>query len=66
MSQLNFAIRHSRQTERLLRWQVTVNTAFAGGSLIAALLNLGALIAFSLARSAISRFVTARHVGSMT
>ena len=59
MSQLNFAVRHSRQTERLLRWQVTVNTAFAGGSLIAALLNLGALIA-------ISRFATARHVGSMT
>lgn len=66
MSQVNFAIRHSRQTERLLRLQVTVNTAFAGGSLIAALLNLGALIAVSLARSAISRFVTARHVGSMT
>ena len=59
MSQINFAIRHSRQTERLLRLQVTVNTAFAGGSLIAALLNLGALIA-------ISRFATARHVGSMT
>ena len=66
MSQINFAIRHSRQTERLLRLQVTVNTAFAGGSLIAALLNLGALIAISLARSAISRFATARHVGSMT
>lgn len=66
MSQINFAIRHSRQTERLLRLQVTVNTAFAGGSLIAALLNLGALIAISLARSAISHFATARHVGSMT
>lgn len=66
MSQINFAIRHSGQTERLLRWQVTVNTAFAGGSLIAALLNLGALIAFWLARSAISRFAMARHVGSMT
>ena len=66
MSQISFAIRHSRQTERLLRLQVTVNTAFAGGSLIAALLNLGALIAISLARSAISRFATARHVGSMT
>jgi hypothetical protein len=66
MSQLNFAVRHSRQTERLLRWQVTVNTAFAGGSLIAALLNLGVLIAFSLTRSAVSRFTTSRHVGSMT
>ena len=64
MSQLNFAVRHSRQTERLLRWQVTVNTAFAGGSLTAALLNLGALIAFSFARSALSRFATARRAGA--
>lgn len=62
MSQLTLAIRHVPQSERLLRWQVTVNAAFVGGSLTAAMLNLGALIAFSIARSALSRFTTARRL----
>lgn len=66
MSQIDFAIRPVLRSDWQLHWQLTVNTAFAGGSLTAALLNLGALIAFSLARSALSRFATARRVGGMT
>ena len=63
MSQITLAIRHAPQSERLLRWQVTVNSAFAGGSLIAALFQLGALVALSLARSTMSHLVTARRDG---
>jgi hypothetical protein len=62
MSQITLAIRHAPQSERLLHWQMTVNAAFAGGTLTAALLNLGALIAFSLTRSVLSRFATAPSV----
>lgn len=64
MSQISFALRPVIRSDRQLHWQVTVNTAFAGGSLTAALLNLGALIAFSLVRSAFSRFATARRGGT--
>ena len=64
MSQISFVIRPVLRSDRQLHWQMTVNTAFAGGSLTAALLNLGALIAFSFARSALSRFATARRVGA--
>lgn len=53
MSQITLAIRHAPQPDRLLRWQVTVNGAFAGGSLTAALFQLAALIALSLVRSAV-------------
>lgn len=60
MSQITLAIRHAPQSERLFRWQVSVNTAFAGGSLAGALLNLGALIALSIARSVLSRLARAR------
>lgn len=59
MTQISFAIPPVTQSDRQFRWQLTVNTAFASGSLTAALLNLGVLIALSLARSALSRFVTA-------
>lgn len=61
MFQISFPIRPVPQSDRQLRWQMTVNTAFASGSLTAALLNLGVLIALSLARSALSRFATARR-----
>jgi hypothetical protein len=47
--------------ERLYRWQVIINAAFAGGSLTAALLNLGALVAVSMARSGMSHFGPGRH-----
>jgi hypothetical protein len=66
MSQINFAIRPALRSDWQLHWQLTVNTAFASGSLTAALLNLGALIAFSLAHSALSRFTAERRVGGMT
>jgi hypothetical protein len=61
MSQITLAIRHAPQSERLLRWQVTVNGAFAGGSLTAALFQLGALIALSIVRSAVLQVVTPRR-----
>lgn len=64
MSQINFAIRPALRSDRQLHLQMTVSTAFASGSLTAALLNLAAFIAFSLARSALSRFATARRVGA--
>lgn len=62
MTQITLAIRHAPQSERLLRWQVSFNAAFAGGTLTAALLNLSALIAFSLTRSVLLRFATAPSV----
>jgi len=61
MSQISFAIRPAPQSDWQFRWQVTINTAFASGSLTSALLNLGVLIVLSLARSALSRLATARH-----
>lgn len=61
MSQITLAIRHARQSERLLRWQVTVNGALAGGSLIAALFQLGALVGLSLARSMAAHAAAARR-----
>jgi hypothetical protein len=61
MSQISFAIRPAPQSDWQFRWQVTINTAFASGSLTTAVLNLGVLIALSLARSAFSRLATARH-----
>jgi hypothetical protein len=47
----------------LLRWQLTVSAAFAGGSLTAALLNLATLIALSLVRSALALPDTAACTG---
>ncbi len=68
MSQISFAIPPVTQSEWQFRWQLTVNTAFASGSLTAALLNLGVLISLSLTRSALSRLATERrwweHVNS--
>jgi hypothetical protein len=68
MTQISLPIRPVPQFDRQFRWQLTVNTAFASGSLTAALLNLGSLIAISLARSVLSRFAAARrrpgHVNS--
>lgn len=61
MSQITLAIRQAPLSEQLYRWQVTVNAAFTGGSLTAAMLNLGALIALSITRSVLSRFATARR-----
>lgn len=61
MSQNSFAIRPVSQSDRQFRWQLAVNTAFASGSLTAALVNFGVLIALSLVRSALSRFATARR-----
>lgn len=39
----------------MLRWQLTVNAAFAGGSLTAALLNLATLVMLPLMRSALTQ-----------
>lgn len=61
MSQITFAIRHAPHSEWLFRWQATVIAAFAGGSLTAALLNLGALMALSVARSTLSQVAIARR-----
>lgn len=51
MSQITLAIRHVTHSERLFRWQTAA--VFAGGSLTAGLFNLGALMALSVARSAL-------------
>ena len=42
MSQITLVIRQVPQSEQFFRWQATAIAAFAGGSLTAALLNLGA------------------------
>jgi anti-sigma factor RsiW len=60
MSQLTLAIHNAPHSEWLLRWQATVIGALAGGSLIAALCNIGALMTLSIARSAVLR-PTAAH-----
>jgi len=60
MTQISFAIRPAPQSDWQFRWQMPINTAFASGSLTTAFFNLGVLIALSLARSALSRFATAR------
>jgi hypothetical protein len=64
MFQVTQAIRIAPQSGRLYRWQVTVNAAFASGSVTAALLNLGALIAFSIAQSALLQIAAGRHAGA--
>lgn len=61
MSQIILAIRHAPLTERLFRWQAAVIVAFAGGSRTAALFNIGALMAFSIARSALSHVAITRR-----
>lgn len=61
MPHIQFAMHPVLPPHQQLHWQLTVNTAFAGGSLAAALLNLGALVAFALARSA---FCTLRQRAS--
>lgn len=61
MSQITLAIRQASQSERFFRWQATIIAAFAGGSLTAGLLNLGAVVALALTRSVLSRGVGARR-----
>jgi hypothetical protein len=63
MSQINLALRRTQQSDRFFRWQATVIAAFAGGSLTAGLINLGALIALCVTRSALSRAGLARRWG---
>ena len=65
MTQISFAIRPVLRPDRQLHWQMTISAAFAGGSLTAALLNLGALFAFSIAHSALLRFASARKQGGL-
>ncbi len=60
MSQITLAIRHVPHSEWLFRWQATVIAAFAGGSLTAALLNLGAAVALAMTRSTLSQVSAAR------
>jgi hypothetical protein len=55
MSQITLAFRQVPQSERFFRWQATVLAAFAGGSLTAALLNLGAVMALATAKAAFGR-----------
>jgi len=59
MSQITLALRQVPQSERFFRWQATVIAAFAGGSLTAALLNLGAAMALSFARAALGHTAAA-------
>ncbi len=61
MSQINFTIRAAPQSQWLLRWQARVIAAFAAGSLFTALFTIGALMAVSVARSALSHFAAARR-----
>jgi hypothetical protein len=61
MSQITLAFRHAPHSERFFRWQATVIAAFAGGSLTAALLNLGAAVALALTRSTLSQVSAARR-----
>jgi hypothetical protein len=61
MSQITLAFRRAPQSERLFRWQSAVISALSGGSLTAALLNLGALMTVSVARSVLSHAATARR-----
>ncbi|UYV15411.1 hypothetical protein [Porphyrobacter sp. ULC335] len=60
MSQITLAIRHAPHSEWLFRWQATVIAALAGGSLTAALLNLGAAVALAVTRSTMSQVSVAR------
>ena len=60
MSQITLAIRHAPHSEWLFRWQATVIAAFAGGSLTAALLNLGAVVALAVTRSTLAQVSAAR------
>ncbi|WP_421838254.1 hypothetical protein [Novosphingobium sp.] len=60
MSKMTLAIPNAPYSEWLLRWQTTVIVALAGGSLIAALCNIGALMTLSIARSAVLRPTAAR------
>ncbi|WDA40998.1 hypothetical protein [Erythrobacter sp. BLCC-B19] len=55
MSQITLALRQLPQSERFFRWQATVLAAFSGGSLTAALLNLGAVVALATAKAAFGR-----------
>lgn len=54
MSQITHAFHTTSHSERMFRWQVAINAAFAGGSLAAAFMNIGALVALSIARSALA------------
>jgi hypothetical protein len=61
MSRIALSIGHVRHSPLLFRWQATVISAFAGGSLTAAMLNLAGVVAIAFARSAQSRLT---NVGS--
>jgi hypothetical protein len=63
MSQINLALRRTQQSDRFFRWQATVIAAFAGGSLTVGLINLGALMALCVTRSALSRAALSRRWG---
>ena len=53
MSQITLVIPQVPQSEQFFRWQATAIAAFAGGSLTAALLNLGSALALAVARTAL-------------
>jgi hypothetical protein len=55
MSQIIPSIRRVQQSELMFRLQLAFNAAFAAGSLSAAVINLCALLASSVARSATPR-----------
>ena len=59
MTRIALSLGHVRQSPRLFRWQATVIAAFASGSLTAAMLNLGGVVAIALARSAQARLINA-------
>lgn len=50
MSKIGHSLPGAPISDRLFNWQFTVNAAFAGGSMTAAVLNLVVVVAFGLAR----------------
>lgn len=50
MSKIGLSLPGAPISDRLFNWQFTVNAAFAGGSMTAAVLNLVVVVAYSLAR----------------
>jgi hypothetical protein len=60
MPQILHAARHARRSTRLFRWQALIASALASGSLTAAMLNLGGVMAVALIRSTRTRVTTIR------
>lgn len=50
MSKIALSLPGAPISDRLFNWQFTVNAAFAGGSMTAAVLNMAVVAAYSLAR----------------